>query len=225
MPQGVPAQSCASQDLSGDCADVRHLGEDGREIHVAGLGRVASRGRGTGLNRVDENMAIDARTWREAEAWFSRLLAGDHGQREDFERWLHATPVHAVAWNRTQALWERMGTFVQDESLSDYVREALEPELDTETGRDNLAADDQVVTMLPRRQRPARGRFRFAYAAAAAIVVVAVAAAAVVIGLQVSSPQMYATGDHGSEISLADGSRVQMDIQTRLQTRFRWGRR
>ena len=170
-------------------------------------------------------MAIDARTWREAEAWFSRLLAGDHGQREDFERWLHATPVHAVAWNRTQALWERMGTFVQDESLSDYVREALEPELDTETGRDNLAADDQVVTMLPRRQRPARGRFRFAYAAAAAIVVVAVAAAAVVIGLQVSSPQMYATGDHGSEISLADGSRVQMDIQTRLQTRFRWGRR
>ena len=80
------------------------------------------------MNRVDENMAIDARTWEEAEAWFSRLLADDHGDRRDFESWLHATPAHTAAWAKTQALWERMGTFVQDETLSDYVREALEPD-------------------------------------------------------------------------------------------------
>lgn len=177
------------------------------------------------MNRVDENMAIDARTWEEAEAWFSRLLADDRGDREEFERWLHAAPAHAAAWDRTQALWERMGTFVQDEALSDYVREALEPEPDAETGRDHLAADDRVVTMLPRRQRPARRRFGFAHAAAAAIVVVTVAAVAVVFGLQASSPQLYVTGDHGSEVRLADGSQVHMDIQTRLQVRLGWWHR
>lgn len=175
------------------------------------------------MNRVDENMAIDARTWEEAEAWFSRLLADDHADREDFERWLHATPAHAAAWGKTQALWERMGTFVQDEALSDYVREALEP--DAETGRDHLAADDRVVQMFPRRQRPTRRRFGFAYAAAAAVVVVAVATVAIVFGLHASSPQLYVTGDHGSEINLADGSHVHMDIHTRLQARFGWRHR
>jgi len=175
------------------------------------------------VSRVDENMAIDARTWEEAEAWFSRLLADDRSDRESFERWLHAAPAHAVAWEKTQALWERMGTFVQDESLSDYAREALEP--DVETGCDHLAADDRVVPMFPRRQRPARRCFGFAHAAAAAAVVVAIVAAAVVFGLQASSPQLYATGDHGSEISLADGSHVHLDIHTRLQARLGWWHR
>jgi transmembrane sensor len=175
------------------------------------------------LNRVDDNMAIDARTWEEAEAWFSRLLAEDRGDREDFERWLHAMPAHAAAWDKTQALWERMGTFVQDETLSDYAREALEP--DAEAGRDHVAADDRVVPMFPRRQRPARRRFRFAYAAAAAIVVVAIATVTIVFGLQASSPKLYVTDDHGSEINLADGSHVHMDIHTRLQARFGWWHR
>jgi transmembrane sensor len=177
------------------------------------------------LNRVDENMDIDARTFEEAEAWFSRLLADDRGDREDFERWLLAAPAHAIAWGRTQALWERMGSFVQDEALSDCVREALEPEPDVETGRDHLAADDRVVTMPPHRQRPTRRRFGFVHAAAAAIVVVAVAAVAVVCGLQASSPQLYVTGDHGSEVRLADGSQVHMDIHTRMQARLGWWQR
>ena len=175
------------------------------------------------MNRVDENMAIDARTWEEAEAWFSRLLADDRGDREGFERWLRAAPAHAVAWEKTQALWERMGTFVQDESLSDYVHEALEP--DAEMRRDHLAADDRVAPMFPRRQRAARRRFGFVYAAAVATVVAAIATVAVVVGLQASSPQLYVTGDHDSEIRLADGSKVHMDIQTRLQARFGWWHR
>lgn len=168
-------------------------------------------------------MAIDARTWEEAEAWFSRLQADDCGGREDFERWLHATPAHAAAWDKTQALWERMGTFVQDESLSDYVREALEP--DAESGRDEHVSDDRVVPMSPRRQRPARRRFGLAYAAAAAIVVVAIAAVVIVFGLHASSTQLYVTNDHGKEIRLADGSQVHMDIHTRLQARFGWWHR
>lgn len=168
-------------------------------------------------------MAIDARTWEEAEAWFSRLLADDRSGREDFERWLHATPAHAAAWDKTQALWERMGAFVQDESLSDYAREALEPDVETE--RAPLAADDRVVPKFPRRRRPTPRRFGFAYAAAAAVVVVAVAAAASVFGLQASSPKLYVTGDQGSEISLADGSHVHLDIHTRLQARFGWWHR
>jgi transmembrane sensor len=175
------------------------------------------------VNRVDENMTIDARTWEEAEAWFSRLLADDRGGREDFERWLHATPAHAAAWDKTQALWERMGTFVQDGSLSDYVHEALEP--GAESGRDELVSDDRVVPIFPRRQRPARRRFGLAYAAAAAIVVVAVAAAATVFGSHASSTQLYVTNDRGKEIRLADGSQVHMDIDTRLQARFGWWHR
>lgn len=167
-------------------------------------------------------MAIDARTLEEAEAWFSRLLADDHADHEDFERWLHATPTHAVAWGKTQALWERMGTFVQDEALSDYVREALEPNAETGRGR---SATDGGVPMSPRRRRPVRRRFGFAYAAAAAVVVVTIATVAVVFGLHASSPQLYVTGDHGSEISLADGSHVHMDIHTRLQARFGWRHR
>lgn len=168
-------------------------------------------------------MAIDARTWEEAEAWFSRLLVDDRGDRDEFEHWLHAAPAHAAAWEKTQALWERMGAFVQDGSLSDYAHDALEP--DAEAARDHLAADDRVVSIFPRRQRPARRRFGFAYAAAAAIVVLAISAAAVVFGLQASSQQLYTTGDHGSEISLADGSHVHMDIHTRLQARFGWWHR
>ena len=175
------------------------------------------------MNRVDESMAIDARTREEAEAWFSRLLADDGRGSEDFERWLHAAPAHAVAWDRTQALWERMGTFVQDESLSDYVREALEPH--AESGRDEPASDDRVVPMFPRRQRPARRRSGFAYAAAAAIVVVVIAAAVTVFSLHASSTQLYITSDHGKEIRLADGSQVHMDIHTRLQARFGWWHR
>ena len=175
------------------------------------------------MNRVDKNMAIDARTWKEAEAWFSRLLADDRSDRESFERWLHATPAHAVAWEKTQALWERMGTFVQDESLSDYAREALEP--DVETGCDHLTADDRVIPLFPRRQRPACRRFGFAHAAAAAVVVVAIAAAAVVFGLHAFPPQLNVTDDHGSEISLADGSHVHLDIHTRLQARLGWWHR
>lgn len=177
------------------------------------------------MSRVDENMAIDARSWEEAEAWFSRLLADDRGDREDFERWLHATPAHAAAWSRTQALWERMGTLVQDDALSDYVDEALEPEPDAETGQARIVADDRVVPLSPHRHRPARRRFGFAQAAAAAIVVLAVAATAVMFGMGLFSPQSYATADQGSEIRLADGSSVHMDIQTRLQTRFGWWRR
>jgi transmembrane sensor len=177
------------------------------------------------LNRVDENMAIDDRTWQEAEAWFSRLLANDCRDREDFERWLHAAPAHAAAWDRTQALWERMDTYVRDEALSDYVREALEPELDPETRGNHFAVDNQVATVFPRRQQPEHRRFGFAHAAAAACVVVAIAVVAVVFGWQGFSPQLYATGDHGSEITLADGSRVHMDIQTRLQVRFGWWHR
>jgi len=116
-------------------------------------------------------MKMDAHTLEEAEAWFARLLADERGNREGFERWLHALPAHAAAWDQTQALWQRMGTLVQDETLSDYVRDALEPEPNAETGHDHLAVDDRVVSMFPRRQRPARRRSRSAYAAAAAIVV------------------------------------------------------
>jgi len=168
---------------------------------------------------------MDARSLEEAEAWFARLQADEHGNREGFERWLHALPAHAAAWDRTQALWQRMGTLVQDEALSDYVRDALEPEPDAETGRDHLTVDDRVVSMFPRRQRPARRRSRFVYAAAAAIVVMVIMAAAVVFGLQASSPQLYTTGDRGSEIRLADGSHVHMDIDTRLEAHIHWWRR
>src|SRR6185437_8765250 len=114
MPPRLPAQPRALQDLSGDRTDVWHLGEDGREIHVAGVGHTASCGRGTNLSDVTESMKMDARSLEEAEAWFARLQADEHGNREGFERWLHALPAHAAAWDRTQALWQRMGTLVQD---------------------------------------------------------------------------------------------------------------
>lgn len=174
------------------------------------------------MNRVHDDMAIDARTWEEAEAWFSRLLGGGREVHEDFERWLRATPVHAAAWARTQALWERMGTLVQEEALSDHVREALEPRADADAA---LAPDDRVVPLFPRRHRPTRRRFGFADAAAAVVVVATIATAAILFGLRAPPSQLYATGKHGDEIRLADGSQVQMDIQTRMEVRFVRGRR
>jgi len=168
---------------------------------------------------------MDAHTLEEAEAWFARLLADEHGNREGFERWLHAQPAHAAAWDQTQALWQRMAVFVQDETLSDYVRDALEPEPNAETGHDHLAVDDRVVSMFPRRQRPARRRSRSAYAAATAIVVMLLMATAVVFSLQASSPRLYTTGDRSSEIRLADGSQVHMDIDTRLEAHINWWHR
>jgi len=55
--------------------------------------------------------------------------------------------------------------------------------------------------------------------------VVTIATVAIVFGSQSSSPQLYVTADHGSEIRLADGSQVHMDIHTRLEARVSWWRR
>jgi transmembrane sensor len=134
----------------------------------------------------------------DAAAWIARLGASDitGADGEAFDAWL-AAPGNAAAYRRTLALWH---------------------EFDTGAG--------QVLEELAHRARraahaPPRRRFLFAGSAAAA----AAAAVMVLTALPPSAPEataqtfVTAKGQH-QRITLADGSVVDANAETRLTARF-----
>src|SRR3546814_2774414 len=56
MPEGVPAEQNPSENVSGDCRDLRDKCEDGRKIHLPGARHPASGIRGSDMSRVYEDM-------------------------------------------------------------------------------------------------------------------------------------------------------------------------
>src|SRR3546814_16249116 len=82
MPEGVPAEQNPSENVSGDCRDLRDKCEDGRKIHLPGARHPASGIRGSDMSRVYEDMGgimpVEA-----AEKWFARLMSPDCEMAED----------------------------------------------------------------------------------------------------------------------------------------------
>lgn len=160
---------------------------------------------------------MDARAMKEAEAWFARRL-GQHGVAQaEFDAWLQAAPAHADAWQKTQALWDRLGVAARDESLSDLVDEALSPAHVTAVTSECRSAENGLGTA-PRRA----SRWRYGYFLAAAAILIAIAT---IFGFSFASYHTYKAGSKGREIRLADGSQVHLDIGTSLQANIGWWHR
>ncbi|KRD74592.1 FecR domain-containing protein [Lysobacter sp. Root983] len=141
---------------------------------------------------------------RQAAAWFARLRADDvsESDRRDCRQWLNADPRHRAAYERIERMWSTLG------------EHAPHPE---------VALRIRAETPAPAAPASARKRgTRAAWWSGAAAALVALA----VIGwrLQPAPPvpeQHYVTAIGESRtIALADGSRVSLDTDTRLQVRF-----
>ncbi|MPS33682.1 MAG: FecR/PupR family sigma factor regulator, partial [Stenotrophomonas sp.] len=50
---------------------------------------------------------------QQATAWFVRMRADDASERDRqaWQQWLHADPVHRTAYGRIEALWSSLGEF------------------------------------------------------------------------------------------------------------------
>jgi transmembrane sensor len=156
------------------------------------------------------NHDVEARALDEAEAWFARRLVCNGEDAAEFERWLDANPAHRAAWERTCALWERMGTIVKDDALADFADEALQPE----NARHDVVP---IATARPAR-KPVRRRAALTVAASLVI-------AAVIFSVASYRPQTYAADTNGGDVHLPDGSVVRLDVDARLETDMSWWRR
>lgn len=147
-------------------------------------------------SRMNENLpSVEAR--EQAEAWYARLMAPGCSarDREKFEQW-RAQPGHAEAFAATERLL---------------------------SGVDALAGSDpRMASLMQRaRRRPvasARGPRHWRLWAAAACVALAVA-----LGLRFGpalwsgpEPVQYATGGQGRSITLKDGSKIRLDVASRI---------
>lgn len=141
-----------------------------------------------------------------AEDWFARLRAPDcdAAQRAAFEAWRVADPLHAQAYAATVRLWSQLEALKGAREVRAYELEALAP-----AGR-------------PRQSlRPAARarRWRMPVALAAALVLA-------VVGYQflpawlTPAQQRYAATDRPSDVVLADGSRVHLDVDTHIAVRL-----
>jgi transmembrane sensor len=139
---------------------------------------------------------------RQAAHWFARLLASDLGERdrEAFERWCAASDANADAYAEIAA----------DHDLA------------------RLLADDSLIVAATQKARiayaghgAASGIRRWAPLAAAALVVVAVGAGAWRMVHDAAATQTFATavGEQHTQ-TLADGTRLVLDTNTRVDARL-----
>lgn len=166
------------------------------------------------MNDVNKGSDGKMRALAEAEAWFARRLADETADPTEFEHWLYASPAHAAAWERTCALWHRVGTMVEEGSLADFADEALQPE--------SKQAERVRIPAIRAPQRPERRRFRrlATVALAAGLVIVFIVA-----GVGSYRPQTYTADANGGEVHLPDGTRVRLDEGARLETDMGWWHR
>jgi len=172
----------------------------------------------------------DPRVQQEADRWFARLLAADCDDRDRaaFEHW-RQVPAHARAFAERERLWQRFGA--PEVSEQPRVRAMRERVL----GRTAPALSDAEATgpdlqqvlanLQPRaRARPTHRRRAWAWPVAIAA---GLGFLAVGIGLfvvqQVPSETVYGSVAGVREVTLDDGSRLQLDVGTEVAVRY--GRR
>ncbi len=135
----------------------------------------------------------------QAAAWFSRLRADDvrESDRQRWRQWLDSDTRHRDAYERYERLWSDLGDF----ALSAEVARRL-----------------PVRQAIPRRRFSARAMSWFACGAVAALAIAA--------GWKLTSPiptqeALYASaiGERRS-VALADGTRVDLDTDTRLRVGY-----
>jgi transmembrane sensor len=166
------------------------------------------------MNGLDKSGDMQARALDEAETWFARRLSGENVDQADFERWLSASPAHAAAWDRTLAVWDRVGEMAEEGALADFADEALAP-------RSMGVKARRPGAVRAARGRRRRGIRRLAAAALAAGLVLAI----VMTGMGSYRPQTYAADAGGGEVCLPDGTRVHLDVDARLETDMGWWHR
>jgi transmembrane sensor len=146
---------------------------------------------------------------REAAQWFLDLRDVQFSltQWEAFETWLCANPAHVEAYEEAEETWNK-AVQVRRRQLRDSQR-PHHPEQDRTASADSK---DQTRSAQPRR------RIRFRWAAAAACAVLTVLAAIWIMAPGQWITYRTAVGER-MQISLRDGSTVEMNTNTSLRVR------
>jgi transmembrane sensor len=155
---------------------------------------------------MSEPATLRPRVEKEAADWFARLsrLSVSTDDLRRFRAW-RQDPEHAAAYSRIETVWDKTGGLAADAEI--------------------VAATEAVLQRRRRREPRAGGLLLHGRAlggiAAAGLVVVAGA-----VLLVFNAPPTYATkvGER-SVVTLDDGSRVQLNTDTRLAVRFSRGER
>jgi transmembrane sensor len=176
---------------------------------------------------MDEATNVEVQA--QADRWFARLRAPDCNEREraDFARW-QQVPAHAAAYALCEQVWERLGSA---QAAADPRLQAMRARVLARTAPAPAATDaagwNAALATLPTRAvtaHPRRRRRAWPLALAASM-----GALAILLGLRLlertPAESVYAATDALREITLDDGTRVQLDVGTELATQFDGGAR
>jgi len=161
---------------------------------------------------------FNSQIYEEASAWFVEMRAGDvdAAGRQRFDAWVRKSPEHLRAYLEISEIWD-------DVPLVDEARTGNSGDLvaKARAGADVVLLDERS----PRRRVPGPvqsirtlSEHRLRLAVAVGVVVCAVAA---FLGYQQYRGPVYSTGTGEQRIvTLADGSRVELNARTRLSVHF-----
>jgi transmembrane sensor len=166
---------------------------------------------------------MDDRIVAEAARWYARLLADDctDFERAEFERWRARSRRHADAYETAAALSTQLahlGRF--DDRLRAMADEAFA------MGGDDAAPENSrgAVAVRSAPGRPRRWKLPAALAAAIAVAAVGVQLAGYLT--KAAPPVSYASSEQTRrDITLADGSVVQLDVDSEISVSFSAGER
>lgn len=151
-----------------------------------------------------------------AERWYARLMAPDCSlrEKEQFEAWLRLAPENALAYEDTKALWASLGGLDEDEGVAPYTVSALEPDTEPFMGQwtDAVVRDSRPVTPKPR-------SIWLPVGAGLAALLVAGVVIWPMFKPEVPSIPFAATAAI-KDVTLEDGSSVQLDLDTNLAVRI-----
>ena len=165
------------------------------------------------MNRDLSRVELSTSVLEEAASWVIELGEGelDAQQRVQLDRWLRRSPENVQAFLEISAAWEESSRL---KAPRDAELEALIARVRSESNVVPLA--EHVGNRAPAKQRESRSISRRLAIAASVLLVVGTLA-----WLTVPRPDSYSTGiGEQRSITLADGSVVQLNSQSRLRVRF-----
>ncbi len=170
---------------------------------------------------------FDDRTLKEAAGWFARLRASDcrAADREAFEQWRDADPSHAAAYAHAHRVSAAVDDLLaRDPHIQAMLDQAiLAPNIGPDDDAPDAALAEDVAASSVSNAIPLRPRTRRTWrlpATLAASVLLAVGAVGVHRAQREAEPIVYETASLGRTITLADGSRIQLDVDTRVAVRL-----
>jgi transmembrane sensor len=171
------------------------------------------------MSRRTAGSGFNGQIYEEACEWFVEMRGGDidSAGKQRFDAWVRTSPEHLRAYLEISEIWD-------DAALVDPTHKSSADALFERAG----SAGAEVITLggspgngssAPARWWSVRrGRMRFAAAATIAFMAVGLA---LFIGYTNLRQPTYSTGiGEQRSVSLADGSRVQLNSRTRLKVRF-----